>query len=913
MQLDYKKYAETSREICADSCVLLKNDNVLPIKKDEKISIFGRAQMELYYCGTGSGGMVNLPYVTQLNDTLSKKRDVNQDLVEHYRNYINENPFDKGVGWAQEPWSQEELLLDDSTVKSARAVSDVALIVIGRSAGEDKDAAALEGSYYLTETEKANMKLICSHFDKVAVLLNVGNIIDTDYSNCGDPKAIIYTWHGGCESGNGYTDVICGDVNPSGSLTDTIGKELKTNSSNANFGGENENLYQEDIFVGYRYTETFAPETVLYPFGFGLSYTKFKITLEAFNVKENDVTLSVSVENIGDVDGKKSVQIYLEAPNGKLGKASRVLVGFSKTKVLKPNEKVTVNISIKDWYFASYDDSKFCFVLEQGEYKFLAGFDVRDCQTVGSYTLENDVIIEQCTQSLAPTKSFDRIVAVEKNGQRVAEYKPVTLRGYDIAKRIADNEQEAPPKTENGYKFTQVKEGKITAYELACELTDLDLVHMSRGEGMCSPKVTSGTAGCFGGVTKNLQAKEIPIACCADGPSGIRMDSGTMAFSIPNGTAIASTFDIDLTKKLFEFLGLELAINKIDTILGPGMNIHRNPLCGRNFEYFSEDPFLTGKIAVAQLQGLHMSGVTGTIKHFIANNQETHRRLVDTVASERAIREIYLRGYELAVKEGQAHSIMTAYNPVNGIHAASSYDLTTQVLRTEWGYKGLVMTDWWAQCNVEGEKGIASNTTAMIIAQNELYMVNANAEENSNKDNSETSLAAGKLSRYVLVRNATNVIETLAKMHCSKSNGDEITVVNRPVEQGKTHVEIGTFDITSEEMELDFSKVDTKRGNANHYTFHITKPGGYKVEFDLEAEAVELAQVPMTITANGNHVKTITLKGQTRKTDDVVFEVLTNVNTYFDLYFGESGMKIHSMKISRVENYGIVTCPINLD
>ncbi|UOK61340.1 hypothetical protein MT997_22655 [Paenibacillus sp. OVF10] len=239
------------------------------------------------------------------------------------------------------------------------------------------------------------------------------------------------------------------------------------------------------------------------------------------------------------------------------------------------------------------------------------------------------------------------------------------------------------------------------------QLSDEDLCCIVRGEGMSSPKVTPGTAGAFGGVTKRLEAFGIPLACSADGPSGIRMDCGNTAFSMPNGTCLGCTFNEALLRELYAYAGLELRKNHVDTLLGPGMNIHRNPLNGRNFEYFSEDPFLTGRMVVAQLHGMNPYDVTGTIKHFACNSQEAHRNTVEAVVSERALREIYLRGFEIAVKEGNAISVMTSYNPINGFWSASNYDLTTTILRGQWGFRGIVMTDWWAKGNDEGEEGVS--------------------------------------------------------------------------------------------------------------------------------------------------------------------------------------------------------------
>ncbi len=894
--LDFKKYIEISRNACADSCVLVKNNNVLPIKDDQTISIFGRTQIDTYISGTGSGGMVNVPYKINILEGLRAKRKINENLVSIYENFIEKNPFDKGQGWAQEPWSQVELELTNDIVKDAAEKSDIAIMVIGRSAGEDKDTGAVEGSYYLSEIENKNMDLICTYFEKVVVLLNVGNIIDMSFYQ--KPSAILYTWHGGVESGNGYADVLCGDVNPSGGLPDTASFDLDDNITTENFGDLNQNYYKEDIFVGYRYFETFAKDKVLYPFGYGLSYTNFEITNTSGSKTENGFNFKIDVKNIGSVKGKKSVQVYAKAPSGKLGKASRVLVGFAKTKELSENEICTLEIDINEYDFSSYDEKNSQFILEKGKYEFYAGFDVRRAENIFEYNYENNQIILKCTQSLAPVEDFERIHEVNDK----ITYENVPKRLYDINQRIATEKKLLLQKTDFGYNFTDVKKGKITLDEFVQELSDLELIHLSRGEGMCSPKVTSGTAGCFGGVTQELVDKGIPIACCSDGPCGIRMDSGTMAFSVPNGTAFASTFDTKLVTKVFEFIGLELRSHKIDTLLGPGINIHRSPLCGRNFEYFSEDPFLTGKMAVAQLDGMHKSGVTGTIKHFAVNNQENNRNNVNSIVSERALREIYLKAFEMAVKEGNAHSIMTAYNPINGIQSASNFDLNTQILKNEWSYDGLIMTDWWAKMNVEGkEKPSTFQTAAMISAGNQVYMVNSNAKENSNKDDSETKLKSGELKRYELLRNAKGILNAILQMNCSKDNLKPVTVLNKPKDSSKTINQLGTTEIIGNtKLNLD---LDTTKKTLNKFIAKIDDKGIYNLEFDLECNASDLAQVSMSVIANGIHAQTITLKGNTKQISKVEFAVFTNINTYIDLYFSESGMVVNSIYIKKIKDF----------
>lgn len=337
---------------------------------------------------------------------------------------------------------------------------------------------------------------------------------------------------------------------------------------------------------------------------------------------------------------------------------------------------------------------------------------------------------------------------------------------------------EYPYTGDKGYRLVDVADGKVTMEAFLAQLSDDDLAALTRGEGMCSPKVTPGTASAFGGVTKRLTEFGIPIACCSDGPSGIRMDTGALAFSIPSGTCLACSFNLVLVKELFDWLGMEVRSNEIDSLLGPGMNIHRHPLNGRNFEYFSEDPFLTGKMSVVQLRGLRESGVVGTIKHFCANNQEHRRTKVDAVISERALREIYLRGFEMAVREGAATSVMTTYGAVNGTWTASQYDLLTTILRGQFGFGGIVMTDWGASGSEENGVGTPQQTASMLRAQNDLYMVVTDAEANLGNDDTLQGLAEGRLTRGELLRAAYNICRFLldtpafARMY-RKENADQ--------------------------------------------------------------------------------------------------------------------------------------------
>ncbi len=907
MTLDYKNYAQIARQMIGEGCVLIKNDNnTLPIAEHMTVSVFGRVQVDSYYCGTGSGGMVNAPYVVDILDGIRAQRPVNEQLVDTYRQWIVHHPYDYGGGWAQEPWSQVEMPLTRDIVAEANECSDIAVMVIGRSAGEDKDSAPLEGSYYLSAVEESNMQMLCQTFDRVVVLLDCGNIMDMSWVAKYNPSAVLYAWHGGSESGNGYADVLCGAVNPSGRLTDTIAVNLHANPSTANFGGVDSNIYQEDIFVGYRYFETFAQGDVLYPFGFGLSYTTFALTqCQVIETEDNSRIFTVTVANTGVVAGKQVVQIYASCPQGKLGKASRVLVGFGKTDVIEAGDSDTIDITVNARDYSSYDEYGLCgtvasFVLEEGNYDFYVGFDIRQAELSYSYTLDTSVVVAQCNTALTPIVPFDRLTATAVGDRLVATYIPAKVGDISMVTSIRDSDcLESPAVQDMGCTFDSVVRGDITVEQFVSQLDNRELLHLARGEGMCSPKVTSGTAGCIGGVTDKLLSYKLPIACCSDGPSGIRMDSGTMAFSMPNGTLIASSYNTELTSKLYECLALEMCSYKIDTILGPGINIHRNPLCGRNFEYFSEDPLLTGHMAVAQIEALHRYGVTATIKHFAGNNQENNRRHVETIITERALREIYLRPFEIAVVEGGAFSIMTSYNPINGWQAASNYHLTTTVLRGDWGYDGLVMTDWWAGTNFAVGQYSESNIGAMIQCQNDVYMVNGDAFSNSNGDNGDSCIAEGIITRYHLLRGAVNICKFLARLNCARgySYMDSLVVLNKPEGTGGELVYLGTVEVVGDTA-IDCSNFVTDRGMSSQYILHVPNKGRYMATMRMSCHSASTAQVSMTVKANGTYMTTITLQGGTERVVQFPFDVYTNINTYLEFYFQQSGMIVHSLDIT---------------
>lgn len=904
--LDWNKYLDTAAKMVSEGIVMLKNENnALPLDTDKEVAVFGRIQFHYYKSGTGSGGMVNVTKVVNILDGLIDNGvKVNEKLLGTYRKWDKENPFDLGEGWGGEPWSQKEMLLDEGLVRETAKSCETAIVIIGRTAGEEQDNRLEAGSYLLSDDEIAMLTVVRENFKKVVLLLNVGNIIDMTDINRIVPDSVLYVWQGGMTGGKGTADVLTGKVSPSGKLPDTIAYKASDYPSDANFGREeNRDIYAEDIYVGYRYFETFAKEKVLYPFGFGLSYTAFEIKTEKAEITEGVVKLSVSVKNIGSYRGKEVIEVYCEAPQGRLGKAARVLCGFEKTRELVPQEEQVVEIAVDIAKLASYDDSgvtgnKSCYVLEAGEYKFYVGSDVRSAEYACSFEQGEDLVTERLTQALAPVESFERIKPVCEGGAFSIGREAVPVSEVDeSARRLEKLPKEIAYTGDKGIKLWDVKNGKNTMDEFIAQLSDYDLSCIIRGEGMGSPRVTAGTASAFGGVSENLNGYGIPAGCCSDGPSGMRLDCGTKAFSLPNGTMIASSFNKELTSELFTFMGFEMAANKVDCLLGPGMNIHRHPLNGRNFEYFSEDPFLTGKMASAELKGMAGAGVTGTIKHFCANNRETNRHFIDSVVSERALREIYLKGFEIAVKEGGASSVMTTYGRVNGLWTAGNFDLNTVILREEWGFKGFTMTDWWANINVRGKEPDKTDLAAMARAQNDVYMVCPDGEKND--DNTLVALENGGIERCELQRNAANICGFLLHTNALKRAegiGDTVKVINREDEEQEDDKPVQFYKV-DRDITLDLSDVDTKKGTSYSFALDLSNFGIYRVIVTASSTQSELAQIPMTLFSMGTAVGTFTFNGTDGKAVSMEKETpMFSRFTTFRIYFAQNGLDLHSIR-----------------
>lgn len=704
-----------ARELAARGSVLLRNDGALPLAPRARVALFGRSQLDWIAVGYGSGGDVNAPYRTNLTDSLRETGAValDEQLAGTYAAWCAEQPADPGLLWGRWPMSYPEMELDDAAVAAAAARNDVAVIVIGRAAGEDRENVLEPGSYYLTDAEKRLLAQVTGAFERTVVVVDTGNVIDLGWVDEHTIDAVLLAWLGGMEGARAIADVLTGAVEPGGRLTDTIARRYEDCPSADHFGDPDANDYVEDVFVGYRYFETFAPDAVLFPFGHGLGYTTFDIDVTEVEWIQHragfgGTTVRAVVTNTGERSGSEVVQVYLAKPAGVLGAPSRELVGFARTRALAPGASESLEITVPRERFASYDDSgatghRSAWMVASGEHAVFVGPDVRRARRAGGIEIAEPIVVEQLEAAAGPRTAFDRLI-VERAADGTARpaYESVPQADHSLRERILDrlpsalegsvtSDDEHPT---SGPVFTEVVSGEATLDAFVASLAPSELASLAYGDIiMDSPLGPAGNAGVFGGVTEALRERGVPAAVATDGPSGIRL--ATWASLLPCGTALASAWDPEAVEQLAALHAEEMLRKGSDVLLSPGMNIHRDPLCGRNFEYFSEDPLVTGTTGAAVVRGIQSRGVSACPKHFAANNQETNRIFCDSRVSERALREIYLRGFEQVVKEAAPRTIMTSYNLVNGVWGHYHYDLVTTILRGQWGFDGLVLTDWW--------------------------------------------------------------------------------------------------------------------------------------------------------------------------------------------------------------------------
>ena len=572
-------------------------------------------------------------------------------------------------------------------------------------------------------------------FKNVIVILNVGGMVDTSwfaYDN--QIQSALLALQGGMEGGLAAAELLVGDGNPSGKTVDTFAKSLDDYPSTYNFHESRDYVdYTDDIYVGYRYFETIpgAAEKVVYPFGYGLSYTTFDVETVSAGVVNSNCTseanklyAKVRVTNTGKFSGKEVVQVYIAKPQGKLGKPAKELAAFEKTRELQPGESQLMILTWEINDMASYDDlgkvKKSAYVLEAGSYDIYVGTSVRDVTKADySYILNHDVITEQLSAKLVPTSLPKRMLAdgsyealpqsepVDTDYSAIGNIDPSLTEGVAPGQRAIPYFRFADGMAKNGsHDIMDVVEGRITLDEFVSELSIDDLIHLLGGQP------NTGVANTFG--IGNMPEYGIPSVMTADGPAGVRIapEVGICTTAFPCSTLLACTWNPDVLEAVGRAGGEELKENNLALWLTPAICIHRSPLCGRNFEYYSEDPFVTGKLAGAMVRGIQSNNVGATVKHFALNNKETNRKNSDSRVSERAAREIYLKAFEMIVKNENPWAIMSSYNMINGYRASESEDLLTGILRDEWGYEGMVTSDWWT-CGEHYKETKAGNDLKM--------------------------------------------------------------------------------------------------------------------------------------------------------------------------------------------------------
>ncbi len=689
-----EEHIELSRKVAGEGMVLLENNGLLPLKENTNVALFGIGSIE-YIQGGGGSGRVYSQYIRNIYEGLmckSPKLSVYEPVTKYYYDY---------AAARIDELSPKEILAEPTLpaelINDASKHAEVALIVIHRYSGEGWDRSAENDDFYLTDDEQKLVSDVTAAFPHSVAILNVGGMVDTAWIR-ENPKidAALLAWQAGMEGGLAIADILCGDVNPSGKLTDTFAVELSDYPSADTFNESADYVdYFEDIYVGYRYFETIpgADKKVVYPFGYGLSYTSFTLSKPIAEKNGEQINVSLSVTNTGERAGKEVVQIYFSAPQGVLGKSKISLAGFQKTKLLAPGEKqiITVTFNIAD--MASYDDlgklQKSAFLLEQGAYRFFAGTTCRDLIECDYqyYVKENYIVTQQLKSCCAPNLLSKRMLS-DGSFEPLPSFPNVQY----VAERV------------DGFGYSQTNEtkplsavasGELTLEDFIAQMTNDELVEMVSG---IPNRGIANTYG-WGGIDR----LGIPAVMTADGPAGVRFSptTGIATTAWPCATLIACTWNTDLAYEIGVAGGLECKENGIATWLTPALNIHRNPLCGRNFEYFSEDPLISGKFAAAKVRGIQSTNTAASAKHFAANNKETKRYYSDSRMSERALREIYLRGFEICVKESQPWTIMNSYNIINGRRTCECYELNEDILRQEWGFEGMIITDWHGPCNQE--------------------------------------------------------------------------------------------------------------------------------------------------------------------------------------------------------------------
>lgn len=748
-----------ARRAAAEGFVLLKNENhLLPLKETGKIGLYGAGAVKTIKGGTGSGDVNERDCVTILQGLKTAGYQITSEewlagyekIYEQARLEWKETVIRKQQecnGNFFQAYSTTPFVVPCGfpidTVEAEKDGADVAVFVLSRIAGENADRHHTEGDYLITIEEKALLTQISAAYDSIILVINTGGLVDLSFADeFSNIRAILQFMQAGQEGGSAFADIVSGAVTPSGRLTDSWAYSYKDYPNARTFSHMNGNtdmeMYEEGIYVGYRYFDTFEVP-VRYSFGYGLSYTDFEMEITGVSAvgtgtAKSGIAVVVAVKNTGDTyAGKEVIQIYASCPQNRMPKEFRRLVGFGKTGLLEPGGSQTMSITFPLEQLASYDEEIAAWVLEAGTYGIWSGNSLEAARLAGTVCLDADAVLVQC-ESVCERKEELTELRPDAGKQRAREEGWKALAANAELPSVSVCAGQLKTETVDYGEHLGVTDGK--AGEIVSTLSEEQLIALATGDPGKGQGNALGSAGLTvpGAAAETSSAAmekpwEVAGMVLADGPAGLRLHKsyqvvdgairqgtflqafeggffaepvepeGTTYYqyctALPVGTLLAQTWDTELMKEIGGMIGREMELFRVTLWLAPGMNIHRNPLCGRNFEYYSEDPLLSGMMASAITIGVQrVPGCGTTIKHFACNNQEDNRMGSDSVISERTLREIYLKGFEIAVKNAQPMSIMTSYNMINGVHAANSYDICTKAARDEWGFAGAIMTDW---------------------------------------------------------------------------------------------------------------------------------------------------------------------------------------------------------------------------
>ena len=819
-------HSDSVRRIAGECMVLLENDGVLPLSGPQKVALYGNGARATVKGGTGSGE-VNSRYSVSVEQGLeeagfeitTKQWLAEQDRViqEEFGAYMADvHQRAEAMGIPDFFVMFNEHFVPKALAPFQQAEGDLAIYVLGRNSGEGSDRYAEEGDYELTQAEVALLTALGRSYKKVIVLLNLGGVINAaTLKAIPGISAMLLISQSGNMGGHIVADVLLGKSIPSGRLTDTWAEKYMDYPSSATFshnnGNWNDEYYTDGIFVGYRYFDTFNVKP-LYPFGYGLNYTTFTMETLGASADEKQVSVTVKVTNTGAFSGREVVQVYGSAPRAGLEKPMQVLCGFGKTRLLQPGQCQELKVSFDLTNLESYDPAKAAYVLEAGEYVIRVGVNSRNTHVAALVRLDETVETKKVKNICPLDEEFEEIscagVECWKPENEDAEKAAAPVFAISAAKvptvtieYAGEPESFAPSGTDHMITLEEVRDGKYTMEQLVSQLSVEEMAEWCVGAARDNENVIGSASkavpGAAGETSLALAYRGVRDMINADGPAGLRLiphfrtdaegkllpggsaiggmaedfapkqegdvDYYQYCTAIPIAWLLASSWDLELIEKCGDIVGAEMETFGVRVWLAPGMNIHRNPLCGRNFEYYSEDPLLSGLCAAADVRGVQKHpGVGTSIKHYFANNQEDNRMYCNAHIKERAIREIYLRNFGVCIEASQPMTIMTSYNLINGIHAANCYDSITCYAREECGFQGYVMTDWFtSNAKVSGAlakpnpKYSCSSSPLCIYAGNDVQMPGSEG----NIEDIITAVKDGSLKLGYLQRCAAKLLE----------------------------------------------------------------------------------------------------------------------------------------------------------